>query len=346
MFLRLVMAASIGVGAVLSASTQTTQAAEKWTCNIFVGPKHYVNKALKTWRKAVQKSTNGELKINYLPTSAAPPPKQIDGIAAGTFDCAFIFHAFTAKRAVGPGFGILPFLSGAKNTVQSSVAYHRTWAKHFEGKGEFKDDGVKILGMYQFPGVHFTTAKDKPINSMADLKSMRMWALAGTSSKTLKAAGINHVSGPAARVAEFTQTKVVQGIAGATRGGVVNFIGLQFPKSYTYTSRSLMMPSFAWMVSLKKWDALSAENKKKVLAESGEKLARAVGVASDNFERVAKGKMDKAGIKFVKASAKFEADLKKVASPQVNAWIKRAGSVGVDGNQVLKDFDDAVKSIN
>ena len=226
------------------------------------------------------------------------------------------------------------------------MAYHRTWAKHFEGKGEFKDDGVKILGMYQFPGVHFATSKDKPINSMADLKSMKMWALAGTSSKTLKAAGINHVAGPAARMAEFTQTKVVQGLAGTTRGGIVNFAGVQFPKSYTYTSRSLMMPSFAWMVSSKKWDALSAQNKKKVMAESGEKLARAVGVASDNFEKVAKAKMDKAGIKFVKASAEFEADLKKAASPQVNAWIKRSASIGVDGNQVLKDFDEAVKSIN
>lgn len=346
MFLRSVIAASVGFGAILSASTQTTQAAEKWTCNIFTGPKHYVNKALKPWRKAVQKSTNGELKINYLPSSAAPPPKQIDGIAAGTFDCAFIFVAFTAKRAVGPGFGILPFLSGAKNTVQSSVAYHRTWAKHFEGKGEFKDDGVKVLGMYQFPGVHFATSKDKPINSMSDLKSMKMWALAGTSSKTLKAAGINHVAGPAARMAEFTQTKVVQGLAGTTRGGIVNFAGVQFPKSYTYTSRSLMMPSFAWMVSSKKWDALSAQNKKKVLAESGEKLARSVGVASDNFEKVAKAKMDKAGIKFVKASAEFEADLKKVANAQVSTWIKRSASIGVDGNQVLKDFGAAVKSIN
>ena len=346
MFLRSVIAASVGVGAILSASTQTTQAAEKWTCNIFTGPKHYVNKALKPWRKAVQKSTNGELKINYLPSSAAPPPKQIDGIAAGTFDCAFIFVAFTAKRAVGPGFGILPFLSGAKNTVQSSVAYHRTWAKHFEGKGEFKDDGVKVLGMYQFPGVHFATSTDKPINSMSDFKSMKMWALAGTSSKTLKAAGINHVAGPAARMAEFTQTKVVQGLAGTTRGGIVNFAGVQFPKSYTYTSRSLMMPSFAWMVSSKKWDALSAQNKKKVLAESGEKLARSVGVASDNFEKVAKAKMDKSGIKFVKASAEFEADLKKVANAQVSAWIKRSASIGVDGNQVLKDFGAAVKSIN
>lgn len=346
MFLRSVIAASVGFGAILSASTQTTQAAEKWTCNIFTGPKHYVNKALKPWRKAVQKSTNGELKINYLPSSAAPPPKQIDGIAGGTFDCAFIFVAFTAKRAVGPGFGILPFLSGAKNTVQSSVAYHRTWAKHFEGKGEFKDDGVKVLGMYQFPGVHFATSKDKPINSMSDLKSMKMWALAGTSSKTLKAAGINHVAGPAARMAEFTQTKVVQGLAGTTRGGIVNFAGVQFPKSYTYTSRSLMMPSFAWMVSSKKWDALSAQNKKKVLAESGEKLARSVGVASDNFEKVAKAKMDKSGIKFVKASAEFEADLKKVANAQVSAWIKRSASIGVDGNQVLKDFGAAVKSIN
>jgi len=345
MLLKSRIAIAVCAGALMTASLETAEAADRWTCNIFVGPKHYVNAALKPWRKAVQKSTNGELKINYLPSSAAPPPKQIDGIAAGTFDCAFIFVAFTAKRAVGPGFGILPFLSGGKTTVQSSVAYHRTWAKHFEGKGEFKDDGVKVLGMYQFPGVNFATSKDKPINAMADLKGMKVWALAGTSSKTLKAAGISHVSGPAARMAEFTQTKVVQGIAGTTRGGIVNFAGVQFPKSYTYTSRSLMMPSFAWMVSLKKWDALSAENKKKVLAESGEKLARAVGVASDNFEAVAQAKMDKAGIKFVKASAEFEAELAKAASPQVNAWLKRSAAIGVDGKQVLKDFDQAVNSI-
>lgn len=346
MLLRYMMAVAIGTVILVSASTQSVQAGDRWTCNVFTGPKHYVNKALKPWGKAVQKSTNGELKINFLPSSAAPPPKQIDGIAGGTFDCAFIFHAFTAKRAVGPAFGILPFISSAKTTVQSSVAYHRTWAKHFEAKQEFKDDGIKILGMYQFPGVHFWTSKVKPLNSMADLKSMKMWALAGTSSKTLKAAGINHVSGPAARMAEFTQTKVVQGLAGTTRGGILNFAGIQFPKSGTFTSKSIMMPSFAWMVSLKKWDALSAANKKKVAAESGEKLARAVGVASDNFEAVAAAKLAKAGVKEVKASAAFEADLLKAASPQLNAWFKRASSIGVDGKQVLKDFDATVNSIN
>ena len=345
MLVRSMMAIAIGAGTILAATSHSANAADRWTCNIFVGPKHYVNKALKPWGKAVGKATNGDLKVNFLPSSAAPPPKQIDGIAAGTFDCAFIFHAFTAKRAVGPQFGILPFISSG-NAIQSSVAFHRTWAKHFAGKNEFKDDGIKILGMFQFPGVHFFTARDNPIQSISDLKNQKVWALAGTSSRTMKAAGVSHVSGPAARMAEFTQTKVVQGLAGTTRGGIVNFAGVQFPKFGTFTAKSIMMPSFAWMVSQKKWDALSAASKKAVAAESGEKLARLVGVVSEDYEKVAKGKLAKAGIKEVQASPQFEAELLAAATPQIDAWLKRAKSIGVNDNQVLNDFNAAVAAIN
>ena len=316
-------------------------AAERWTCNVFTGPKHFINKALKPWGKEVGKVTNGEVKVNFLPTSAAPPPKQIDGIVAGTFDCAFIFHAFTAKRAVGPQFGILPFLNKG-NAEQGSIAYWRAWNKHFGPKKEFEDDNIKILSMYHFPGVHFWTSTDKPINTIADLKSQKMWALAGTSSRLMKALGVSHVSGPAARMAEFTQTKVVQGLAGITRGGIVNFAGVQFPKSGTFTTKSIMAPSFAWMVSKKRWDALTAGQRKAVMSVSGEKLARTVGVEGDKFENLSAQKLAKAGVVAVKATSQFEADLGKAGQAQIDAWLKRAASVGVDGNKVIADYDRIV----
>ena len=333
--------AAAGIAALVPLVAVNAEAAERWTCNVFTGPKHFINKALKPWGKQVREVTEGEVKVNFLPTSAAPPPKQIDGIVAGTYDCAFIFHAFTAKRAIGPQFGILPFISRA-NAERGSIAFWRTWNKHFGPKKEFEDDGIKVLSMYHFPGVHFWTSKDKPINSIDDLKSQKMWALAGTSSRTMKVAGVAHVSGPAARLAEFTQTKVVQGLTGITRGGIVNFAGIQFAKSGTFTSKTMMAPSFAWMVSKKRWDALSPALRKAIMSVSGEKLARAVGVEADKFETVAAKRLAKAGVVEVKASTEFEAALQKAAQPQIGAWLKRAATIGVDGAQVLADFDKIV----
>lgn len=335
----LLATAAIGVGIV--ATSSGAHAKENLTCNIFPGPKHFVNIDLKAWGKEVPKVTNGEVSVRMLPTSAAPPPKQIDGIVGGTFDCALIFHGFTAKRAVGGQYAILPFLNSG-SAEQGGVAFWRTWTKHFGEKKEFEKKGIKVLSQFHFPGVHFFTSKPKPINSMADMKGMKMWALAGTSSRTLKAAGVSHVSGPAVRMAEFTQTKVVQGLAGTTRAGIVNFAGVQFPKWGTFTESSVMAPSFAWMVSKRKWDSISGEARKAIMGISGEKLSRAIGKTSDHHEVLSAEKLAKAGVKEVKASPAFEAELKKAASPQIGAWIKRAATIGVDGAAVISEYKKIV----
>lgn len=338
-------AAGLGAGAMLALSATPGHAAENWTCNIFPGPKHFVNIDTKAWGKDVERVTNSGVKVNFLPTSAAPPPKQLNGIAAGTFDCALIFHGFTAKQAIGPQYAVLPFLNAGSAEI-GSVAFWRTWKKHFAEKKEFESKGIKILSQYHFVGIHFFTSQDKPINSLADMKTMKMWALAGTTSRTLKAAGVSHVSGPAARMAEFTQTKVVQGIAGATHTGMVVFAGIKFAKWGTFTKGSIMAPSFAWMLSTKKWDALTADQRKAIEQVSGEKMARAIGKRSDEFEIKNYNRMTEAGLKRISASDAFEAELKKAAAPQVNAWIKKAATIGVDGAQVIADYKKIVSDMS
>lgn len=334
-----------GTAAILVISSGSAQAAQTWVCNIFAGPKHFINKPLRAWKRDVEKVTKGEVKIRYLGTSASPPPKQIDGIVGGTFDCAFIFHAFTAKRAIGPGLGILPFLNRG-NAEHGSVAYWRVWKKYFERKKEFEDDGIKILSMFHFGGVHFFTATDKPIMSVDDMKNQKMWALAGTSSRTMKVLGVNHVSGPAVRVAEFTQTKVVQGIAGLPREGIVTYAGVQFPKHGTITEHSMMMPSFAWMVSLKKWNALNRALQAAILSVSEEKLARNVGLEADKAEISAKVRLAKVGIKEHKASKAFELELKKAGQLQMDAWIARTKKINVDGAKAISEYQSTVSKLD
>ena len=75
-----------------------------------------------------------------------------------------------------------------------------------------------------------------------------------------------------------------------------------------------------------------------MLFRSGEKLARAVGVISDELEVVMGNKLLKAGYKEIKASKQFEAELIKAGQPQIDAWVARAKKIGVDGNKVISDF--------
>ena len=249
--------AAAGIAALMPLVAVNAGAAERWTCNVFTGPKHFINKALKPWGKQVREVTEGEVKVNFLPTSAAPPPKQIDGIVAGTYDCAFIFHAFTAKRAIGPQFGILPFISRA-NAERGSIAFWRTWNKHFGAKKEFEDDGIKVLSMYHFPGVHFWT-----VEGQADRLDRRLEEPEDVGARRNLLA--HHEGGrrrprvrprrPAGRVHPD------QGGPGSRRHhkglGSSTSPASSFAKSGTFTSKTMMAPSFAWMVSKKRWDALS-----------------------------------------------------------------------------------------
>jgi TRAP-type C4-dicarboxylate transport system substrate-binding protein len=321
-----------------------TQAANEVVFNVFPGPRHHVNVPFKAWAAEVEKVTSGRVTIKFLPTSAAPPPKQIDGVVSGQFDAAFIFNGFTAKRAVGPQFGMLPFMLNA-NAEIGSVAYWRTYQKFFAGKKEFDKIGIRILSAFHFPGNYFHSGDDTPIRSVADMKSRKMWALAGTPSHVLKNAGVNHVSGPAARVNEFTQTNVVSGLAGISFDGVRGFGALSFVKSSTVLDNKLMAPTFLMFISEKKWQTFSPADQKAILAISGEKVARAVGKNSDHAEEVGRKALVDAKVEFIKGSPEFEAELKKAGQPLVTAWVGQAKKLGVNGQAVIDFYKAEVEKL-
>ncbi len=99
--------AAVSMTAMMSANAF---AQTKILVNIFVPPQHFIHGPYKAWGAEVGKVTNGRVAVSYLPASAAPPPKQIDGALAGQYDSAFMFNGFNAKRADWPAMFMLPFL--------------------------------------------------------------------------------------------------------------------------------------------------------------------------------------------------------------------------------------------
>ena len=337
---------SAGAVALLATVTATSSSAlaNEIVFNVFTGPSHYINGPFKAWAKDVERVTSGRVTVKFLPTNAAPPPKQVDAVVSGQFDAAFVFNAFTAKLAPGPQFGLLPFVLRG-NAEQGSVAYWRTYNKFFGAKNELKRIGVHILSVFQFPGGQHYSGTDTPISSIADLKTRKIWALAGTPSRTLKLAGVNHVSGPAARVNEFTQTNVVDGLISITLDAVRAFGAQSFVKSATIMKGALQAASFTMIISDKKWTSISEADRKAITEISGEKIARAVGKSADKADEDTVAEMKKAGIKFVDASAAFEDELEKAGQPLTDAWIKKVKAKGIDGKAVIANYKDEVKKL-
>ncbi|NNE86044.1 MAG: TRAP transporter substrate-binding protein DctP [Alphaproteobacteria bacterium] len=326
MFLRTLFAAAVTVGLLASsaASAQT-----KILVSIFVGPAHFIHAPYKAWGAEVAKVTDGRVVVDFLPASAAPPPKQIEGALAGNFDGAFMFNGFNGKRAPFTQMLLLPFLMEGKAEA-GSVATWRTNEKFFSHLGQFEKVGITPLSYFQFPGGHFFSGGD-PILSLADLKSRKMWALAGTPTRVLKLAGVDHVAGPAARLAEFVQNNTVEGVAGISQDAIITFGGLDFTKSATVRDDArLGVPNFIMFVTTKKWEEISAADQKAIQGISGEVFARAVGKAADVAEAKRRQQLIDKGVKIVETPEAFKQELIEASKPLFEDWKKSAEKMGVD----------------
>lgn len=339
-------AAAIAVGSTMAMMSSSAFAQTKVLVNIFVPPQHFIHKPFKAWGAEVGKVTNGRVAVSFLPASAAPPPRQIGGALAGQFDSAFMFNGFNAKRADWPAMFMLPFLLEG-NAEAGSIATWRTYEKFFAKLGQFKKAGVTSLSFFQFPGGHFFSGNDTPIRSLADLKSRKMWALAGTPTKVLKLAGVDHVAGPAARLSGFVQTNVVQGVAGISQDAIVTFGGLAFTKSATVNANArLTVPNFIIFITNKKWAGISSADKAAIRAVSGEKLSGAIGRAADAAEERRHKQLIAKGIKIYETPQSFKQELLKAGAPLFAAWEKKAKKLGIDPQAPIDYFKAQVKALS
>src|SRR5690606_32124255 len=126
------------------------------------------------WAANVTEATEGRVKIQFLP-ALGRPPAHFDLVRDGVADAALSVHAYTADRFPSAYGMTLP--GYADDAESAAVAYWRTHQKHFQQLNEF--DGVKLLGLYTHGPGHVFTRDGRPVNTLADLKGMRLRATGG-----------------------------------------------------------------------------------------------------------------------------------------------------------------------
>lgn len=326
----------------LAGAASPAPAAERLIVNCFWPPQHAMcRKVLPAWGKQVEELTEGRVKISIPPKSLAAPPEQWASVESGIADAALQFNGFIANRVWGPTVAMNPFIA-TNDAPAMSQALWETHEKYFPN--EYK--GVKALSMWVITPGELWSQTAEPVNSIADLKSRKIWALPGTNANIMKAIGAGVVSGPAVQMNEIVSRGVVDAYIGVSPSSVRDFRLIPYTKSKTEFDRGIYSTSFSFVMNEKKWNALSPKDQAAIMSVSGAKFGRMASAYWVEADKEASDELKKSGVKVIKADPKFEAELVKVADSLTKQWIATAGQRGLDGQAAYDFYVSRVKALS
>ncbi|WP_297728658.1 TRAP transporter substrate-binding protein [Limnohabitans sp. Rim8] len=318
-----------------SASAQTVLTMSSW-----VGPTHPLTRdVLGGWAAAVEKATNGRVKMQMLAKHPVAAQGTFDGVRDGVMDVSYVTASYTPARHPLP---LLAELPGSGGTAEiNSVAFSRIHWKHLHKAGEYK--GVKLLGVFTHgPGQMFLVKK--PVNSVADIAGMKIRSGGGISEASAKALGASPLVKPAPESYEILASGVADGTFFPAES-IKSFNLDKVVKHATIFPGGFYSSAFGFFMNEEKWDKLSKQDQDAIMSVSGEALARLAGQAWDAADKGGMEALRAAGVNIQQASPAFIAEVRTRTEPLANTWIQAANAKGLEGAKVLAEFREELKRV-
>jgi TRAP-type C4-dicarboxylate transport system substrate-binding protein len=328
------MTLGAALGASVAAQAETTIRLHTWA-----SPKHHINSTiLPAWKAAVEKASNGRIKVVISYPPKMPPPRVFDRVAGGITDVGWSLHDYTPGRFKLAEISELPFWGGTP--TQMAVAHWRTHHKFFTVANEHR--GVKLLG---FMSTNTGVFQSKfPVNSLADFKGRKFRVSGGVAKEVAKRLGIVPVGAPAPKVYSMLQQGVVDGVLMPSETAK-SFRLAEVTKQMTLVPDGLYYSSFYLVMNQAKFDGMSKADQDALMSVSGEAFVKAAGKVWDGVDRLGVDVAMKAGVKVVTPSAAMQAELRAKLDGIQNMWAASADKMGVDGNAALAYFAAQIKAL-
>ena len=316
-------------------SAQTVLTMSSW-----VGPTHPLTRdVLGGWAAAVEKATNGRVKMQMLAKHPVAPGGTFDGVRDGVMDVSYVTASYTPARHPLPLLAELPG-SGSSAEI-NSVAFSRIHWKHLHNAGEYK--GVKLLGVFTHgPGQMFLVKK--PVNSVADIAGMKIRSGGGISEASAKALGASPLVKPAPESYEILASGVADGTFFPAES-IKSFNLDKVVKHATIFPGGFYSSAFGFFMNEEKWNKLPKQDQDAIMSVSGEALARLAGKAWDAADKGGMEALRAAGVNIQQASPAFIAEVRSRTEPLANTWIQSANAKGLDGAKVLAEFREEIKRV-
>ena len=273
----------------------------------------------------IDKATGGKLKITVHPNGSLFKANEIKrAVQGGQAQIGEILISGYSNE--DPVFGVdsVPFLA----TSYADAA--RLWKASRKAIEErFAKQGMKVLYSVPWPpqGIYST----KPINSMADMKGLKMRAYNPYTSRIAELAGAQPVT---IQVAELAQAMATGAVNANITSGATGYDTKAWEVVKYYYDTQAWIPKNIVFVSTQAFDALDKASQKAVLDAAAAAEARGWKVSEEKnkwyLEQLAKN-----GMQVSAPSAQLEADFKKVGQTMSAEWLKTAGP---DGKAILDAY--------
>jgi TRAP-type C4-dicarboxylate transport system substrate-binding protein len=326
-------------GLVASAFAVPAQAQTTLTFSTWVPPTHHLSIWQANWAAEAEKATTGRVKFQSLPKAPAAPPGTFDAVKDGLVDLSYVTASYTPARHALPAMAELP--GAGSSAVVNSVAYSRIHWKHFHKVGEY--NGVKLLAVWTHgPGQMFNTKR--PINSLADLKGMKIRTGGGIAEKFGNLLGASAFVKPAPESYELLASGVADGVFFPMES-IISFKLDKVLKHATIFPGGFYSSSFGFFMNQDKWNKLSKQDQAILEKMGGEFAARSCGQSWDTADAKGMDGLKASGVTISTANPAFVKEVMARAKELDDEWIKAANAKGVDGAKVLAEFRQELKNV-
>ena len=273
----------------------------------------------------VDKATAGKLKITVHPGASLFKANEIKrAVQGGQAQIGEILLSGYSNEDPIFGTDSVPFLA----TSYADAA--KLWKVSKKAVDErFAKQGMKVLYAVPWPpqGVY----ANKPLNSIADMKGLKMRTYNPATSRIAELAGAQPVTIQAAELAQAMATGAVN--ANITSGATGYDTKAWEQVKYYYDTQA-WLPKNVVFVSQKAFDALDKPTQEAVLKAAAEAEARG-WKTSEEKTGFYLGELKKNGMTVAPPSPALAADLKKIGDTMTGEWIKTAGP---DGQAIVDAF--------
>lgn len=295
------------------------------------------SKILVPWAERLSAATDGALNIQHFDAMAlgGRPPELMDQARDGVADVTMTLTGYTPGRFSRSEVFELPFMMS--DPVATSLAFQQMVEEDFQ-ENEYSD--VKVLGAWcHGPGVIHSV---DPIASLEDMKGKTLRGPTRVINQLLSELGAEPVGMPVPAVPE------------ALSKGVIN--GTVIPWEVTLPLRlselvsnhteflgpnALYTATIVLVMNKAKYEAMPAELRDALDAESGAKLSGMAGQAMWDFDAPGREKAVAAGNNIIQLDEAEVARWREAAAPVRASWIADLESKGIDG-QALIDRAEAL----
>jgi TRAP-type C4-dicarboxylate transport system substrate-binding protein len=317
------MAASLAAAA--AAQTPTTLRIGNWL------PMHHliVRGIVEPWAQAIERESNGTLKLEVMTSAVGRPPEYFDFTVNGVVDIGYGVSGHNPGRFTMTQVMDLPFMS-TDPWAGAAAAWH-TYERYGARYGEHK--GAKVLGLW----VHsepYLFMRGEPLKTLDDLKGKKIRVGGNVTGRIIQALGGAAIQLPPTEAQQAMASGVADGIT-FPQESIEFFKITPVIKGATRIPGGLYTDTFWLAINEAKWNGLSAEQKRAFEKHSGPAVALLSGWAWTNGDNHGRAALDRNGVQFVSLGDDDVAKARAALKVLEDEWLAEARKRSLPGEEIL-----------